>query len=293
MKSYLICTLPRSGSWLLADLLEQTDLAGRPEEYFRPDYRTHWTEEWGLRPGAPYSRYVCAALANTTTSNGVFGVKMHWYQVDWFIGQLRALTGADRAAADAAMIGQWLPHPHYVHLYRGDTVRQAISFYRAISSGRWFQLADADQGAGERRPPAQEEPDWGHIRYLEDSVIRQERRWREFFARSGIVPLEIRYEDMVVACEDTLRRVFEFIGVEVPAHLVLPSPRLRKQADEETERLAQEYLARRDTVTAHPVRQPATAPAPWAPRGRAAARRSLRSSTPLRPLADDRAVDRG
>jgi trehalose 2-sulfotransferase len=290
MKSYLICTVPRSGSWLLADLLEQTDLAGRPEEYFRPDYRSHWTEEWGIRPEAPYSTYVCAALANTTTSNGVFGVKMHWYQVAWFLGRLRALTGADRAAADAAVIAQWLPHPHYVHLYRDDTVRQAISFYRAISSGKWFHLADGEQDTGEGRSvrpvPTSGEPDWGHIRFLEDAVIRQERGWREFFARSGIVPLEVRYEDMVVAYEDTLRRVLDFIGVAVPPHLALPSPRLQKQADEETERLAEEYLAHRDTVTAHPVKQSVAARAPWVPRGRAAARRALRSSTPLRPLAD-------
>src|SRR5690242_15386358 len=36
--SCIICTTPRSGSWLLADQLLQTGIAGRPEEYFRLDW---------------------------------------------------------------------------------------------------------------------------------------------------------------------------------------------------------------------------------------------------------------
>jgi len=257
MKSYLVCCVPRSGSWLLADLLEQTDAAGRPEEYFRPDYRAQWSQEWGIPAGAPYSRYVAAALANTTTDNGVFGVKTHWYQLEWFTSQLRALPGADRDATDAALIEQWLPHPHYVHLYRDDTARQAISYYRAAFSDRWFHLVEEDLGTAEGRlispVPMPEEPDWGYIRFLEEQVISHERRWSEFFARSGIVPLEIRYEDMVLAYEQTVRRVLDFIGVQLPPGTSLPPPRLKKQADEESERLVEEYRARRDDVEPRPL----------------------------------------
>ena len=93
MKSYLLCTVPRSGSWLLADLLEQTRRRRRPEEYFRPDHRMQWSAEWGIPVKGPYGRYVGAALANTVTGNGVFGVKTHWYQFEWFTGELRALPG--------------------------------------------------------------------------------------------------------------------------------------------------------------------------------------------------------
>jgi LPS sulfotransferase NodH len=35
---YLICTTPRCGSWLLAETLLATGVAGRPEEYLRPDW---------------------------------------------------------------------------------------------------------------------------------------------------------------------------------------------------------------------------------------------------------------
>jgi len=251
-KCYLLCTVPRSGSWLLADLLEQTDVAGRPEEYFRPDHRIQWSKEWGIPAKGPYSRYVDAALANTVTGNGVFGVKTHWYQFEWFTSELRALPGADPDATDEALIEQWLPRPHYVHLHREDTVRQAISYYLASYSDMWFRLAEEDEGGGTTRfirpVPMPEEPDWGHVRFLENAVIDHEQRWADFFARSGVVPLEVRYEDMVSSYEKSIRRVLDFLDVELPADTVLPPPRLKKQADEATERLAEEYRAQRDHV---------------------------------------------
>jgi trehalose 2-sulfotransferase len=255
--SYLLCTVPRSGSWLLADLLEQTDLAGRPEEYFRPDHRRQWSKEWGIPVDGLYGRYVRAALNNTTTDNGVFGAKTHWYQFEWFTSELRGLPGANPAATDETLIERWLPRPHYVHLYREDTVRQAISYYRATYSDRWFHLVDEDQedGSGGRfiRPvPAPQTPDWGHVRYLEEAIITHEQLWDKFFTRSGIVPLEVRYEDLAVSHEKTLQRVLDFIGVPLPPGTELPAPRLKKQADEETERLTQEYLAHRDHVEPRP-----------------------------------------
>ena len=47
-KSCVICTTPRTGSWLLAEALLATGLAGRPEEYLRPDWFAHFLEAGGL-----------------------------------------------------------------------------------------------------------------------------------------------------------------------------------------------------------------------------------------------------
>ena len=125
--------------------------------------------------------------------------------------------GGDLVAVDKDLVERWLPRPHYVHLHRDDTVRQAVSYYRAGYSDRWFHLADEDSGLSEARfirpLPMPEEPDWGHIRALENLVIAHEQCWSDFFTRSGIVPLEIRYEDMALSCDQTLRRVLDFIDV--------------------------------------------------------------------------------
>jgi LPS sulfotransferase NodH len=252
MKSYLLCTVPRSGSWLLADLLEQTEVAGQPEEYFRPDHRNFWCDEWGIARKSPFDHFVSAALANAASGNGVFGAKLHWYQLEWFTSQLRALPETDQNVTDEALVRHWFTAPHFVYLYREDKVRQAISYYKASYTDVWFELADEDPGTIEeryRRPvPMPEKPDWGYVRHLENGLIHQERLWSEFFARFGAVALEVRYEDMVLAHEETLKRVLDFIGVELPPGTPLPASRLKKQADEVTERLVQEYLAHRDSV---------------------------------------------
>ena len=53
---------------------------------------------------------------------------------------------------------------------------------------------------------------------------------------------------MVASYEKTIQRVLGFLGITPPPDTVLPPPRLKKQADEMTERLAEEYRAHRDHV---------------------------------------------
>jgi LPS sulfotransferase NodH len=239
----------------MADLVQQTGLVGRLEEYFRPDHLRRWSSAWRLPPEAPYGRYIYAALARTSTPNGVFGVKLHWYQLEWFVSKLRTLPRSRPGVSDADLIRQWLPGPRYVHLHREDTVRQAISYYRATYSDRWFErYDDASSGfARLHRPlPAPEVPDWGQVRYLEDSIIKHERRWNDFFAATGVEPLEIRYETLVESHQETVTQVLDFLGVPIPAR-ELPVIRLKKLADEQTERLVEAYLRVRDTVEPRPL----------------------------------------
>jgi trehalose 2-sulfotransferase len=251
-RTCLLCTVPRCGSWLLADLLEQTEVVGRPEEYFRPDYRAAWSKELGVPEKSPYRIYIKAALQQTATPNRVFSAKVHWYQLEWMCARLRSLTRSIPGASDAELIAQWLPDPHYVHLQREDTARQAISYYRAAYSDNWFDLVEDDAVAAEPRLirpiPLPPEPDWGHVRYLEDVVISHSLRWTEYFARSGIEPLRLRYEDLVDSPADTIQHVLDFIGVSLPPGAELPPPRLKKQADAETERLLEQYLPLRTNV---------------------------------------------
>src|SRR3712207_824557 len=100
----LVCATPRSGSTLLCHLLDQTRVAGHPEEYFEallhsglprrpheyfdperhaniverlafremPDRASTPSELW--RPET-YDRYLAWALDEGTTPNGVFGAK--------------------------------------------------------------------------------------------------------------------------------------------------------------------------------------------------------------------------
>jgi LPS sulfotransferase NodH len=47
--SYIICTMPRSGSTLLCKLLASTGRTGNPNSFYhRAEFMREWAAEWGL-----------------------------------------------------------------------------------------------------------------------------------------------------------------------------------------------------------------------------------------------------
>jgi LPS sulfotransferase NodH len=237
-----LTTLPRSGSWLLSDVLWASGLVGQPHEYFRPDFTDLWSAEWGVPGGAPYRDYVDAALASTQSDNGVFCAKLHWYQFAWLRQQLAAETGT---AADNAF-SEWFPDASFVFLHRRDTARQAISYYRASQTQAWFDLGD---GAARRQTP---DVDLQQVRWFEDVIIDHRDRWRRHFDTHDVEPLEVLYEDLAADNAATVDRVLAHLGVDEPAP-PLPAPRLRAQADDVTERVLAAYRAARPTLLGAPA----------------------------------------
>src|SRR3982074_582397 len=127
----LVCATPRSGSTLLCQALDQTGVAGhpqeyfealrqsglprRPHEYFDPDRHANIVERLAFRempdgvarPSAlwhpeTYDRYLAWALHEGTTPNGVFGAKLMWGYLGDFAELLRGIDG---------MAGPTLPDP--------------------------------------------------------------------------------------------------------------------------------------------------------------------------------------
>src|SRR5438270_592476 len=84
--SYVICTNPRSGSWLLGSALTDTKAAGDPREWFndRPSLttsdstETHFCKQSGIPlPLETYAAYLTKVIERTSTSNGIFGMTSH------------------------------------------------------------------------------------------------------------------------------------------------------------------------------------------------------------------------
>jgi LPS sulfotransferase NodH len=268
--SCLIVTTPRSGSWLLSSGLHDTELAGQPEEYFRPDVIPVWTAEWGIPRRGPYREYVRHAMDYSTSDNGVFGAKLHWYQYQWLIRTMRALEGGAGTAlggqsdprADLDFLATFIPNPRFVHLVRRDKIRQAMSYFRAGRTGVWF-VTEEDVADMARRPQGPQpaprplsDREWQHLRFLENLVIAHERNWRNFFDETGIEPLEIIYEEFIEDFNGTVGAVLEFLGVGTRADAASLSPRLFKQGDEVSEAWVEEYLVRRDSIEPKPMQRP-------------------------------------
>jgi trehalose 2-sulfotransferase len=193
-RGYVICGYARSGSTLLRGALLATGKLGDPQEYFNP-------RAIAVGNGEIYPKDACSQITEIakrgSTGNGVYGLKV-------FCDQFDALHGYDWA-------GQ-LPNLHFVHLERRDTLGQAISWVRAIQSGQW----DSDQ------------PFRGQLKYDEHAIAAalnkfsyDRARWASFFARNGIRPLNLVYEEMIDAIPRTVQAIGELVGVaDLPVELL-------------------------------------------------------------------------
>lgn len=233
VRSVIVCSTPRSGSWLLAELLEQTGRCGHPREYFRPDYERIYALEWGLPPTYTFSEYVDNVLRQGSTRNGVFAMKLHWSQYVY----LRQRLQAQPDAGPTEVLGQRFPEPTFLLLRRADKAAQAVSWFRAMRTDRWW-----DTGADEIPAPTL---DLCAIAELERGLIHQERRWEAAFRNDPAPRVDIDYRALSTDYADTAMRVVSLLGQ--PRSCAPRAPRdLRKQGDSLSLAWVGQLLERRD-----------------------------------------------
>ena len=279
-RSYLVCATPRSGSTLLCHLLDQTGLAGHPEEYFealwhsgaprRPheyfDSERHANiiERLAFRemPDGPapepnplwqperYDRYLDWALEEGTTENGVFGAKLMWGYLGDFATLLRGIEGnAGRPVPE--LLARAFPDLRYVQITREDKVRQAVSLWKAVQTQAWRE--EGGEAAGAKAEPVFS---FRAINFLVRQLTAHDASWDAYFLGLGLEPLKVTYEELAEAPEPVVRRVLEHIGAAAPGDLALDAPKLRVQADERSEewvRRVHEHLAALEAPTAVPA----------------------------------------
>jgi LPS sulfotransferase NodH len=185
-KGYVICGDHRSGSTYLCQLLASTGRLGRPKEFFSDPLVAIEIE----RDPAALDRL----LDKASTPNGVYGLKVFTQQFD------------------VTMRSGWparLPGLRFIHLQRRDLLGQAMSFVRSIQTDQFR--------SGEE---ARAEPLYdgiaiaGHVARLADN----EARWRRYFARNGLDPLWLAYEDLAADPEAAVAAVAALVGLgDAPA----------------------------------------------------------------------------
>jgi LPS sulfotransferase NodH len=98
-----------------------------------------------------------------------------------------------------------LPNPRFIHIEREDLLGQALSLVRARQSGRYVSW---DAAAAEARYDRRE------IARALHGIAAGQARWRAYFARNGIMPLPLTYEQVATAPEGTVCAVARHIGLE-------------------------------------------------------------------------------
>ena len=198
--SYFICGTPRSGSWLLCGLLASTGVAGRPHEWFYDDTEEANRRAWGVSLFSDYLRGVRDA---GTTPNGVFGSKLMWKQMEKLVDRLRQFG---ESSTDLSLIERHFPSSRFIWILREDVAAQAVSWAKAIQTGRWHHWDASDSSAGPIYDRAQ-------IAALADEVADINSRWRAWFAANDIQPLLVRFEDLVAERVAVARDVLGYLGL--------------------------------------------------------------------------------
>jgi LPS sulfotransferase NodH len=238
--------VPRSGSWLLAEALQGTNLAGRVREYFAPELEQDWSERWKVSSSSNYKRFLEKAIEAGTTSNGVFGVKIHWYQLEGFLSKLRQLPEC-KGKETSELMPSVFPKLRYIWLSRRDKVRQAVSYYKASRTGCWWLI---DSHAERNSLPPEQAPvfDFKAINALRNTILKHEAGWRRFFYSAGVEPLRVYYEELATDQQATVFRVLQYLSIPIPDDFTIPPPRLKKQAN----LLSEEWVRRyRDLQSKH------------------------------------------
>jgi LPS sulfotransferase NodH len=214
--TYMLATLPRSGSTFCAIRLWQTGLLGAPMEYLNFRIMGDLFQRLGYRPGedglieaTKVSAYWRDVQRLRTSSNGVFGYKMF----------------TSNYTEVAKKFPDFLPSitPNYViYLTREDAIGQAMSYSRAQRSRVWFA------GAGQN--PAVEY-DYEHIKICLRSIEQQKAAWESVFQLTGVKPHRISYENLMTSGDQVIAGVLRAMGMSPDASSALEIPMIMRQTD--------------------------------------------------------------
>ena len=243
---WVMASVPRSGSTLLCRLLWDTGGAGAPKEYLNPMQLRDWEMRFGANPfvrlgyGLLQGRAVALArgrgwsrarlLAHLrrvqdrrSDATGRFGIKIHYQHFErWFLAR-------DWSVEEVLAPTRW------VRISREDRVAQAVSWARALQSGRW---ANHQRGIF----PAVYLP--RQIDRLVAEIDRQEAGWDTYFADNHIDPFVCTYEELIADIPGTVRRVLAYLDVPDAKQRTVAEPDLVRQADATSARWIDQYRAR-------------------------------------------------
>jgi LPS sulfotransferase NodH len=201
-----LCTSQRTGSFFLSRTMLHHGI-GVPHGYFNNRHVSSIARRVGIAAlgdgfaaGAHPSlrRAYIHEILSRRTVNGVFAAKLQWGQ---YAQQLDNPEGHDL-----------LDGGRFIYLYREDLLAQAISVHVAMETGMWGLDGRATSIVPET-PRFFDEP------LIQDRLQRlaeNETNWRLFFARAGIAPLIISYEQLVADTPATMRRIIAAFALDLP-----------------------------------------------------------------------------
>lgn len=206
---YAICGVGRSGSSWFAKVLGSTGVLGLPQDFLNTPYQRRL---YGPSYPADRAEQVRRILTDGATSNGVYGLKVFPIYLYNALQRIRWT--------------ELLPNLRFVHWRRRDILGQALSRHRALQTLQWRST----QGT-------RIEPVYNGEEILEGMrwIAIQDARWEVFFARNGVEPLRLVYEDVMSTLQASVDAVARLVGVEGQPRIDPTQVELEIQRDATTE----------------------------------------------------------
>ena len=221
-RCYVVCAVARSGSNLLTDGLRETRRAGRPKQFFLPKYEREYAAQCGLDM-SDFAAYVRGIIPATATSNEVFGFKLMGWYLQEFLERLRATAafGGESEAQDLEMLGNAFARLQFIQIVRRNKVRQAVSRARAAQTGLW-KIQEGNAASGEPQF------NFDLIASCREDARREEMIWSQFFARIGVQPFRVEYEDLSENYAGSIAAVLKFLKIRAPRRSYLQPVTVRQ-----------------------------------------------------------------
>jgi trehalose 2-sulfotransferase len=225
--TYLLATVPRTGSSWFSHVLWQTGCLGAPLEYLNFENAGPY---YFAAKSAPAQRQLWQSLvARRTSPNGVFALKC-------FPTQLEALKqGNPQLLSEImAMFVTGVPNPRVIYLERTDDTAHAISYARATLSGVWRQEQEGEKGTEVAYSEAA-------IQQARDGLDLQISAWEQMFRDLRIEPLRLSYEAILADPEAAACLVAQFLGVRLDPAARIQVPLVRKQSGKDNQAWAERF----------------------------------------------------
>ena len=220
--NYLILSSPRSGSTLLSRMLYETKMAGDPLEYFNPPIWKIGCRRFN-NPHMPMLDFLAAIKRYRTSSNGVFGMKLHFLQF---------LQAFQSTQINQDMINFLQNANQLIWIKRKNKIYQAISQAIAIQSNVW----------------SSEDPQFEKSKAVSVnnqlitnclmSITFDELGWQKTLDSLKLNYLEVWYEDLAENYTAESQRVLNYLNIS-PANI--PNEPIQKQGDKLNETLYTQY----------------------------------------------------
>lgn len=222
--TYLIISQPRTGSNLIAAALSKTGCAGVPDEYFNREYLMRLPQPLTMNSVKAYYQDI---VSRRTSTNGVFGMKVHSIQFQNIFMEKDAVTSAGQNFLKS--------FDKIILTSRRDKIAQAMSNIIAFRTGNWMSGTKDNEGKQNYEFTREDAP---LVLTAIRSAVEGELFWNKLCEQFDLKPLRVVYEELSQSPQTELRKI--------AAHLGLPdtdiSPQSVKQSRDSNREAKKAFL---------------------------------------------------